>query len=160
MQLEAVASCPVAGYLGEETNPAPHCTLLSRSCREREGPPSASSSPDRAAPAPSAAPIRLVLQPPPQPGCPALDMLQPLSVLLGVRGPELPARLRGTSCSSPPAAFCLAAAACAGKSRLKKPNRGRRLLWASGNSSQPRLSGSSHLPCTPTTELQPAATGS
>jgi len=33
-QPEAIASCPVAGYLGEETNP-PHYTLLSGSCRER-----------------------------------------------------------------------------------------------------------------------------
>jgi len=32
---------------------------------------------------------RLVLQTPPQPRCPSLDTLQPLNVLLVVRGPEL-----------------------------------------------------------------------
>ena len=35
MQLEAIASCPVAGYLGEETNNLSHHNLLSGSCREQ-----------------------------------------------------------------------------------------------------------------------------
>jgi len=34
-QLEAIASHPVAGYLGEETQHPPHYTLLSGICRER-----------------------------------------------------------------------------------------------------------------------------
>jgi len=46
MQLEAIASRPIAGYLGEETNPC----LTTPSCQEavesEKVPPSASSSPD------------------------------------------------------------------------------------------------------------------
>jgi len=44
LHLEAIASRPVAGYLGEDPSP-PHSPLLAGSCREREGLPSASSSP-------------------------------------------------------------------------------------------------------------------
>ena len=35
MQFEAIASRPVASYLGEETQHLPHYNLLSGSCREQ-----------------------------------------------------------------------------------------------------------------------------
>jgi len=35
MRLEAISSCPIASYLGEETNTHLTTILLSRSCRER-----------------------------------------------------------------------------------------------------------------------------
>jgi len=46
MQLEAIASCPIAGYLGEETNICLTTTSFQVVVESNKGPRSASSSPD------------------------------------------------------------------------------------------------------------------
>ena len=69
MQLEAVPSHPIASYLGEETS-----THLALPSFHQQGLPSASSSPDSTAPAPSAAP-RKTCSPDPSPA-PGTSWLQ------------------------------------------------------------------------------------
>jgi len=46
MQLEAIASCPIASYLGEETNTCLTTTSLLAVVESKKVPPSASSSPN------------------------------------------------------------------------------------------------------------------
>jgi len=94
MQLEAIASHPIAGYLGEETNP--HLTTPSfqgvvESNKVPRQPPLLQTEQPQL---PQPLLIRLVLQTPHQPRCPSLDTLQPLNVLLVVRGPELNTALK------------------------------------------------------------------
>jgi len=86
-QLEAIASSPFAGCLGEETNPhlpTPSCQGVVES---EKVPPQRPLLQTEQPQLPQPLPITLVLQTPPQPRCPSLDTLQPLHVLLGVRAP-------------------------------------------------------------------------
>jgi len=93
-QLEAIASRPITGYLGEETNPP----LTTTSCQGAVESDKVSPQPPllqtEQPQLPQPLLISLVLQTPPQPRCPSLDTLQPLNVLLGVRGPELNTALK------------------------------------------------------------------
>ena len=87
-QIEAIASHAISSYLGEETNTFLTTTSFQVVVESNKFPPQPllwTKEPQL----PQPLPIRLVLQPPPQPRCPALDTLQPLHVLLGVRGPKL-----------------------------------------------------------------------
>ncbi|KAK4817646.1 hypothetical protein QYF61_023236 [Mycteria americana] len=72
-QLEAISSCPITCYLGEETDP--HLSTTSFQAKQPQ--------------LPQPLLIRLVLQTLHQLRCPSLDTLQPLNVSLGVRGPKL-----------------------------------------------------------------------
>ncbi|KAK4814156.1 hypothetical protein QYF61_009974 [Mycteria americana] len=72
-QLEAISSCPMAYYLGEETDP--HLSTTSFQAKQPQ--------------LPQPLPISLVLQSLHQLRCPSLDTLQPLNVSLVVRGPKL-----------------------------------------------------------------------
>ncbi|KAK4806198.1 hypothetical protein QYF61_001121 [Mycteria americana] len=72
-QLEAISSCPIACYLGEETNT--HLSTTSFQAKQSQ--------------LPQLLLIRLVLQTLHQLCCPSLDALQHLSVFLVVRGPKL-----------------------------------------------------------------------
>ncbi|KAK4812905.1 LOW QUALITY PROTEIN: hypothetical protein QYF61_027299 [Mycteria americana] len=86
-QLEAISSCPMACYLGEETD----TTWLQppevvESDEVSPQPPSLQAKQPQL---PQPLPISLVLQTLPQLHCPSLDTLQPLNVSLGVRGPKL-----------------------------------------------------------------------
>ena len=94
MQLEAIASRPIAGYWGEETNPClttPSCQGVVESEKVSPQPPLLQTEQPQL---PQLLLIRLVLQTPHQPRCPSLDTLQPLNVLLVVRGPELNTALK------------------------------------------------------------------
>ncbi|KAK4832796.1 hypothetical protein QYF61_025664 [Mycteria americana] len=88
VQLEAISSCPITCYLGEETDP--HLSTTSFQAKQPQFP--------------QLLLIRLVLQTLHQLRCPSLDTLQHLNVLLVVRGPK------------PNTAFelatCMAALAC------------------------------------------------
>jgi len=88
-QLEAIASFPITGYLGEETTT--HLTTPSSqvAVESEKVPPQPPLLQTEQPQLPQPLLIRLVLQTPPQPRCPALDTLQPLSVLLVVGSPEL-----------------------------------------------------------------------
>jgi len=86
--LEAIASRPITGYVGEETNTSLTTTsfeVVVESDKVSLQPPLLQTKQPQF---PPPLPIRLVLQTPPQPCCPSLDMLQPLNVLLVVRGPK------------------------------------------------------------------------
>ncbi|KAK4830366.1 hypothetical protein QYF61_010143 [Mycteria americana] len=72
-QLEAISSCPITCYLGEETNP--HLSTTSFQAKQ--------------ALLPQPLLIRLLLQTLHQLRCPSLDVLQHLNVFLVVRGPKL-----------------------------------------------------------------------
>ncbi|KAK4832004.1 hypothetical protein QYF61_020442 [Mycteria americana] len=72
-QLEAISSCPITCYLGEETDP--HLTTTSFQAKQPQ--------------LPQPLLIRLVLQTLHQLRCPSLDTLQHLNVPLVVRGPKL-----------------------------------------------------------------------
>ncbi|KAK4825774.1 hypothetical protein QYF61_002337 [Mycteria americana] len=73
VQLEAISSCPITCYLGEETNPH----LSTTSCQAKQPQ------------FPQPLPISLVLQTLHQLRCPSLDTLQHLNVSLVVGGPKL-----------------------------------------------------------------------
>ncbi|KAK4818276.1 hypothetical protein QYF61_009994 [Mycteria americana] len=73
VQLEAISSCPIACYLGEETDP--HLSTTSFQAKQPQ--------------LPQPLLIRLVLQTLHQLRCPSLDTLQHLNVSLVVRGPKL-----------------------------------------------------------------------
>ncbi|KAK4817687.1 hypothetical protein QYF61_025779 [Mycteria americana] len=73
VQLEAISSCPITCYLGEETDP--HLSTASFQAKQPQ--------------VPQPLLIRLVLQTLPQLHCPSLDTLQPLNVPLVVGGPKL-----------------------------------------------------------------------
>jgi len=87
-QLEAISSHPIIGYLGAETNPHLTTTSCQGAVESEKVSPQPPLLQTEQPQLPQPLLIRLVLQPPPQPRCPALDMLQPLSVLLVVRGPK------------------------------------------------------------------------
>jgi len=89
MQLEAIASRPVAGYWGAETSPRLTTPSLRVVVESDEVSPQLPLLQTEQPQLPQPLLMGFVLQTPPQPGCPALDTLQPLHVLLGVRGPEL-----------------------------------------------------------------------
>ncbi|KAK4816367.1 hypothetical protein QYF61_016271 [Mycteria americana] len=72
-QLEAISSCPITCYLGEETDP--HLATTSFQAKQPQFP--------------QPLLIRLVLQTLHQLRCPSLDTLQHLNVPLVVRGPKL-----------------------------------------------------------------------
>ncbi|KAK4821930.1 hypothetical protein QYF61_004933 [Mycteria americana] len=72
-QLEAISSCPITCYLGEETDP--HLATTSFQAKQPQ--------------LPQPLLISLVLQTLHQLRCPSLDTLQPLNVSLVVRGPKL-----------------------------------------------------------------------
>ncbi|KAK4824481.1 hypothetical protein QYF61_015879 [Mycteria americana] len=73
VQLEAISSCPITCYLGEETDPH----LSTTSCQAKQPQ------------FPQPLLVRLVLQTLHQLRCPSLDTLQPLNVSLVVGGPKL-----------------------------------------------------------------------
>ncbi|KAK4813546.1 LOW QUALITY PROTEIN: hypothetical protein QYF61_009589 [Mycteria americana] len=90
MQLEAISSCPIASYLGEETNTylaTPSFQLVIESDKVSSPQPPLLQTKQSQFPQPL--PISLVLQTLHQLCCPSLDMLQPLNVSLVVRGPTL-----------------------------------------------------------------------
>ncbi|KAK4823964.1 hypothetical protein QYF61_008350 [Mycteria americana] len=72
-QLEAISSCPITCYLGEETDP--HLSTTSFQAKQSQ--------------LPQPLLIRLLLQTLHQLHCPSLDTLQHLNVSLVVRGPKL-----------------------------------------------------------------------
>ncbi|KAK4819909.1 hypothetical protein QYF61_014644 [Mycteria americana] len=89
VQLEAISSCPITCYLGEETDP--HLTSISfqvvvESDEVSPQPPFLQAEQPQL---PQPLLISLVLQTLPQLRCPSLDTLQPLNVSLGARGPTL-----------------------------------------------------------------------
>ena len=85
-QLEAIASILSLATWEKRPSP-PHYTLLSGSCTEKVPPqPSLLQTEQPQLPQPLLS--RLVLQTLHKPRCPSLDTLQPLHVLLGVRGPN------------------------------------------------------------------------
>ncbi|KAK4823575.1 hypothetical protein QYF61_003579 [Mycteria americana] len=73
VQLEAISSCPITGYLGEETDP--HLSTTSFQAKQSQ--------------LPQPLLIRLLLQTLHQLRCPSLDTLQYLNVSLVVGGPKL-----------------------------------------------------------------------
>ncbi|KAK4814831.1 hypothetical protein QYF61_027804 [Mycteria americana] len=72
-QLEAISSCPITCYLGEETDP--HLSTTSFQAKQPQ--------------LPQPLLVRLLLQTLHQLHCPSLDSLQPLNVSLVVGGPKL-----------------------------------------------------------------------
>jgi len=94
MQLQAIASCPITSYLGEETNThltTTSCQVVVESNKVSPQPPLLQTKQPQL---PQPILIGLVLQTPHQPPCPSLDTLQQLSVLLVVRGPKLNTALK------------------------------------------------------------------
>jgi len=87
-QLEAICSHSIAGYLGEETNAHLTTTSFQVVVESDKVPPQPPLLQSEQPQLPQPLLIRLVLQIPHQPRCPSLDTLQPLNVLLGVRGPK------------------------------------------------------------------------
>ncbi|KAK4809371.1 hypothetical protein QYF61_001889 [Mycteria americana] len=88
-QPEAISSCPITCYLGEETDPhlsTPSFQAVVESDEVPLQPPFLQAEQPQV---PQLLPISLVLQTLPQLRCPSLDTLQPLHVSLGVRGPTL-----------------------------------------------------------------------
>jgi len=112
MQLEAISSHSITSYLGEETNT--HLTPTSfqvvvESSKVSPQPPLLQTKQPQF---PQPLLIRLVLQTFNQPRCPSLDTLQPLNVLLVVRGPKLNTALQArphqckSGARSPPCSCC------------------------------------------------------
>ncbi|KAK4831748.1 hypothetical protein QYF61_018946 [Mycteria americana] len=89
MQLEAISSCPIASYLGEETDPHLSTTsfqVVVESDKVSPQPPFLQAQQPQF---PQLLLIRLLLQTLHQLRCPSLDTLQHLSICLVVRGPKL-----------------------------------------------------------------------
>ncbi|KAK4827323.1 hypothetical protein QYF61_016573 [Mycteria americana] len=89
VQLEAISSCPMACYLGEETDPhlsTPSFQAVVESDEVSPQPPFLQAKQPQV---PQLLLVRLVLQTLHQLCCPSLDTLQPLNVSLGVRGPKV-----------------------------------------------------------------------
>ncbi|PKU30659.1 hypothetical protein llap_19038 [Limosa lapponica baueri] len=89
VQLEAISSCPIVCYLGEETNPHLSTTsfqVVVESDKVSSQPPFLQAKQSLFS---QLLLIRLVLQTPHWIRCPSLNALQHLSVLLVVRGPKL-----------------------------------------------------------------------
>ncbi|KAK4823611.1 hypothetical protein QYF61_004214 [Mycteria americana] len=93
VQLEAISSCPITCYLGEETNP--HLSTTSFQAKQSQLP----------------QPLlnRLVLQTLHQLRCPSLHTLQHLNVSLVVRGPKLNTVFEATVNKHPQVLLCWAA---------------------------------------------------
>jgi len=89
MQLEAIASCPVASYLGEETNTRLTTTSFQVVVESDKVSPQSPLLQTKQPQLPQPLLLRLVLQTRHQPCCPSLDTLQQLNVLLVVRDPKL-----------------------------------------------------------------------
>ncbi|KAK4814695.1 LOW QUALITY PROTEIN: hypothetical protein QYF61_025521 [Mycteria americana] len=85
-QLEAISSCPITSYLGEETDPTSLHPPFRQLDKVSPQPPLLQAKQPQL---PQPLPISLVLQTLPQLRCPSLDTLQPPNVSLGVRGPTL-----------------------------------------------------------------------
>ncbi|KAK4813420.1 hypothetical protein QYF61_004989 [Mycteria americana] len=88
-QLEAISSCPITCYLGEETDPhlsTPSFQVVEESNKVSPQPPFLQAKQPQV---PQPLPIRLLLQTLHQLRCPSLDTLQPLNVSLVGRGPKL-----------------------------------------------------------------------
>ncbi|KAK4817079.1 hypothetical protein QYF61_027910, partial [Mycteria americana] len=97
VQLEAISSCPITCYLGEETDPTSLQPPFSNKVSPQ--PPFLQAEQPQF---PQPLPISLVLQTLHQLRCPSLDTLQPLNVSLGVRGPTLNTVFEGHDhCPSP-----------------------------------------------------------
>ena len=88
MQLEAIASCPPASYLGEETSICLTTTSFQVVLESSKVSPQLPLLQTKQSQFPQPLIKRLVLQTPQQPCCPSLNMLQHLKVLLVVRGPK------------------------------------------------------------------------
>ncbi|KAK4814935.1 hypothetical protein QYF61_006290 [Mycteria americana] len=89
VQLEAISSCPMACYLGEETDPRLATTSFQAVVESDEVSPQPPFLQAEQPQVPQPLPISLVLQTLPQLRCPSLDTLQPLNVPLVVGGPKL-----------------------------------------------------------------------
>ncbi|KAK4809582.1 hypothetical protein QYF61_025025 [Mycteria americana] len=89
VQLEAISSCPMACYLGEETDPHLSTTSFQGVEESNKVSPQPPFLQAKQPQFPQLLPISLVLQTLPQLCCPSLDTLQPLNVSLVVRGPKL-----------------------------------------------------------------------
>ena len=88
-QPEAVPSCLIVCYLGEETNTHLVTTSFQVVVERDEVSPQPSFLQTKQSLFPQPLLVRLVLQTPHQPRCPSLDTLQQLNVCLLVRGPKL-----------------------------------------------------------------------
>ena len=89
MQLEDISSHSIAGYLGEETNACLATTSFHVVIASRKVPPQPPLLQTEQPQFPQPLLIRCLLQTPHQPRCSSLYTLQPLNVLLVVRGPKL-----------------------------------------------------------------------
>ncbi|KAK4830776.1 hypothetical protein QYF61_013609 [Mycteria americana] len=88
-QLEAISSCPITCYLGEETDPHPSTTSFQVVVESDKVSPQLPFLQAKQPQFPQPLIIRLVLQTLHQLRCPSLDTLQHLNVSLVVRGPKL-----------------------------------------------------------------------
>ncbi|KAK4817943.1 hypothetical protein QYF61_003373 [Mycteria americana] len=88
-QLEAISSCPITCYLGEETDPHLSTTSFQVAVDSNKVSPQPPFLQAKQPQLPQLLLIRLVLQTLHQLRCPSLDMLQPLNVSLVVGGPKL-----------------------------------------------------------------------
>ncbi|KAK4823572.1 hypothetical protein QYF61_003576 [Mycteria americana] len=89
VQLEAISSCPIASYLGEETNTHLSTTSFQVVTESNKVSPQPPFLQTKQSQFPQLFLIRLVLQTLHQLRCPSLDTLQHLNVFLIVRGPKL-----------------------------------------------------------------------
>ncbi|KAK4825514.1 hypothetical protein QYF61_000027, partial [Mycteria americana] len=88
-QLEAISSCPITCYLGEETNPHLSTTSFQVAVESDEVSPQPPFLQAKQPQLPQPLLIRLLLQTLHQLRCPSLDTLQPLNIPLVVGGPKL-----------------------------------------------------------------------
>jgi len=88
MQLEAIASRPITGYLGEETNTCFTTTSFQGVVESNKVPSQPPLLQTKQPQLPQLLLTRFVLRTPHQSRCPSLDTLQHLKVLLVVRGPK------------------------------------------------------------------------
>ncbi|KAK4826164.1 LOW QUALITY PROTEIN: hypothetical protein QYF61_005737 [Mycteria americana] len=86
VQLEAISSCPIACYLGEETDPHLSTTSFQVVVESNKVPPEPPFLQAKQPQFPQPLFMRLTLH---QLRCPSLDTLQHLNVFLAVRGPKL-----------------------------------------------------------------------
>ncbi|KAK4814532.1 hypothetical protein QYF61_022021 [Mycteria americana] len=89
VQLEAISSCPITCYLGEETDPHLSTTSFQVVVESEKVSPQPPFLQAKQSPLPQPLLIRLLLQTLHQLHCPSLDTLQHLNVFLVVRGPKL-----------------------------------------------------------------------
>ncbi|KAK4819936.1 hypothetical protein QYF61_015557 [Mycteria americana] len=89
VQLEAISSCPITCYLGEETNPHLSTASFQAVVESNKVSPQPPFLQAKQPQFPQPLPISLVLQTLHQLRCPSLNTLQPLNVSLVMRGPKL-----------------------------------------------------------------------